>query len=143
MCTGVVNADEVSRGSKVMSLQKSASNTAMYCVLKGLNTNRQHLEIVKHVKLGSAEAILPCAPKMKRFNSQNLGAVDISVCIVNLIRGNNSDVLVEVQAELEWRFAHLGEEERQTLIPIMILGQGMPCLLRRILTVYNIHCKRR
>jgi hypothetical protein len=80
---------------------------------------------------------------MKRFNARNLGAVDISVCIVNLIRGNNSDVLVEVQAELEWRFAHLGEEERQTLIPIMILGQGMPCLLRRILTVYNIHCKRR
>lgn len=52
---------------------------------------------------------------------------------MNLIRGNNSDALVEDQSELEWRFAHLGEEERQTLMPVMILGQGMPCLLRRIL----------
>jgi hypothetical protein len=57
-----VNADEVSRGNKVMSLQKSAIIAAMYCVLKGLNTSRQHLEVVKHVKLGTAEAILPCAP---------------------------------------------------------------------------------
>jgi hypothetical protein len=47
-----VNADEVNRGSKVMSLQNSASNAAMYCVLKGLNTSHQHLEVVKHVKLG-------------------------------------------------------------------------------------------
>jgi len=69
MCTGVVIADEVSRGSKVMSLQKSASNAAMYCVLKGLNTSHPHFEVVKHVKLGSAEAILPCAPKMKRYDS--------------------------------------------------------------------------
>jgi hypothetical protein len=101
------------------------------------------LEVVKHVKLGNAEAILPCAPKMKRFNSRNLGAGDISACSVNLIRGNNSDTLAEVQAELEWRFAHVGAEERQTLIPVMILGQGMPCQLRRILTVYHMHCKRR
>jgi len=143
MCTGVVNADDISRGSKVKSLQKSASNAAMYCVLKGLNISRQHLEVVKHVKLGTLEAILPCAPKMKRFDSRNLGAKDISVCSVNLIRGNNSDALAEVQPELEWRFAYLGEEERQTLMPVMILGQGMPCLLRRILTVYHMHCKRR
>jgi hypothetical protein len=69
MCNGVVNADKVSGGSKVMSLEKSASNAAMYCVLKGLNTSCQHLEVVKHVKLGTAEAILPCAPKMKGFDS--------------------------------------------------------------------------
>ena len=94
----------------------------MYCVLKGLNTSHQHLEVVKHVILGTAEAILPCAPKMKRFDSRNLGAGYILACSVYLIRGNNSDVLVEVQAELEWRFAHLGAEERQTLMPVMILG---------------------
>jgi hypothetical protein len=46
-----------------MPLQKSASNTAMYCVLRGLNTSRQHLEVVKHVKLGTAEAVLPVHPR--------------------------------------------------------------------------------
>jgi hypothetical protein len=64
-------------------------------------------------------------------------------CSVNLIRGNNSDELTEVQAELEWRLAHLGTEERQTLIPVKRLGKGMPCLLRRIHPVYHMHCKRR
>lgn len=121
MCNGVVIANEISRGSKVMSLQKSASSTAMYRVLKGLNTSRQHMEVVKHVKLDTVEAFLPCAPKMKRFDSQNLGARDISACSVNMIRGNNSDS-AEVQAELAWRCADLGAEERQTLIPVMILG---------------------
>jgi len=76
-----------------MSLQKSANNASMYCVLKGLNTSCQHFEVVKHVKLGTAEAILPCAPKMKRFDSRNLGAGDVLACSVNLIRGNSSDVL--------------------------------------------------
>jgi hypothetical protein len=80
---------------------------------------------------------------MKSFNSRNLGAGYILASSVNLFRGNNSDTLAEVQAELEWRFAHLGVEERQTLMPVMILRQGMPCLLRRILTVYHMHCKRR
>jgi hypothetical protein len=31
MCNGVVNADKVSRGSKVMSLQKGASNSHVSC----------------------------------------------------------------------------------------------------------------
>jgi hypothetical protein len=101
------------------------------------------VSFVKYVKLGTAEAVLLCAPKLKRFNSQNLGPGDILACSVNMIRGNNSDALGEVQAELEWRFAHLGAEERQTLKPVLILRQGMPCLLRRILTVYHMHCKSR
>jgi len=64
------------------------------------------------VKLGTVEAVLLCAPKMKRFDSQNLGPGDILACSVDLIRGNNCDALAEVHAELEWRFAHLGAEER-------------------------------
>jgi hypothetical protein len=52
-----------------MSLQNSASIAAKFCVLKGLNISHQHLEVGKHVKLGTAEAILPCAPRVKRFDS--------------------------------------------------------------------------
>jgi hypothetical protein len=56
------------------------------------------VSFVKYVKLGTAEAVLLCAPKMKRFDSQNLGPGDILACCVNLIRGNNSGALGDVQA---------------------------------------------
>jgi len=38
---------------------------------------------------------------------------------VNSIRGNNSTVLAEVQAELEQRLAHLFAENRQILMPVL------------------------
>jgi hypothetical protein len=84
-----VNANNVSSSGKELSLQASASNAARFCVLKILNTSRQHLEIGKHVKLGTAEAILRCAPKVTGFDSRNLEAGETSACSVNLIRGNN------------------------------------------------------
>ena len=53
-----VNAIGFSRVGKELSLQTSKSNAARYCVLKILNTSRQHVEFGKHEKLGTAEAIL-------------------------------------------------------------------------------------
>jgi len=67
-----VNANGVSRVGKELSLQASKSNAARYCVLKILNTSRQHVEIGKHVKLGTAEAILQRAPRVTGFNSRHL-----------------------------------------------------------------------
>jgi len=156
-----VNADEVSRDGKDMLLQANARNAARYCVLKVLNTSQQHLESGKHVKLGTTEAILRCAPRVTGFDSRNLEAGETSAGSVNFIRGNNSAELAEVRAELEQRLAHLVIEERQILLPVMSirtcsvmtgkecchapptnfmrLGQGTPCLLRRILTVYRAH----
>jgi hypothetical protein len=131
-----------------MSLQTSAGKAARYCVLKVLNTSRQHLEIGKYVKLGTADN-LRCAPSVSGFASRNLGAGETSAGSANLIRGNNSAELAEVRAELERRLAHLGTEERHILMPVMSswtcsvvtkreccrapprglmrLGQGTPC----------------
>jgi len=65
------------------------------------------------------EDILPCVPSAREFDSRNVGAGETSAVSVNLIRGNNSAELAEVQPELERRLAHLRTEERQILIPIM------------------------
>jgi hypothetical protein len=111
---GEVNANDVSIDGKELSLQASASNAARYYALKVLNTSRQHLEIGKHVKLGTAEAILRCAPRVTEFDWRNLEAGS-----VNLIRRNDSAELAEVRAELERRLAHLVTVERQILMPIM------------------------
>ena len=85
---GEVNTNYVSRDGKELSLQASTSNAARYCVLKILNTSR-HLEIGKHEKLGTAEAILQRAPRVTGFDFRNLEAGETSTCSVNLIRGNN------------------------------------------------------
>jgi len=69
-----VNANGVSRVGKELSLLTSKSNAARYCVLKILNPSRQHVEIGKHVKLGTAEAILPCAPRVTGFDSRKIEA---------------------------------------------------------------------
>jgi hypothetical protein len=45
------DAEEISGGGRVMSLQNNVSNATRYCVLKVLNTSRQHLEIRKHVRI--------------------------------------------------------------------------------------------
>ena len=116
---GEVNADEVSRDGKELSLQVSASDAARYYILKILNTSHQHLEICKHVKLGTAEAILRCAPRVTGFDSRNLEAEETSADCVNLIRENYSTELAEVRAELQRRLAHLVTEERQILMPVM------------------------
>ena len=114
-----VNANDVSRHGKELSLQTSASNAARFSVLKILNTSRQHLDIGKHVKLGTAEVILRCAPKVTGFESRNLEAGETSACRVNLIRGNNSVELAEVQAELQRGLAHLVAEKKRILMPVM------------------------
>jgi len=118
-CEGKINADEVSRDGKELSLQVSASKAARYYILKILNTSRQHLEIGKHVKLGTTEPILRCAPRVTGFDSRNLDAGETSAGCMNLIRENNSTELAEVRAELERRLAHLVTEERQILMPVM------------------------
>ena len=102
-----------------MSLQASKSNAARYCVLKVLETSRQHVEIGKHVKLGMAEAILQRAPRVTRFDSQHLEAGGTSAGCVSSIRGNNSTELAEVRAELERRLADLVAEDRQILMPVL------------------------
>lgn len=117
------------------------------------------------MKLGTAEAILQCAPRVTGFDSRNLQAGETSAGSVNSISVNNSATLVEVQAELEQRVAHLVTGERQILKPVMNeyldlfcndrerereccrapprgfmrLGQGTPCLLRKILTMYHAY----
>jgi hypothetical protein len=111
-------ANDISGYGKGLSLQVSASNAARMCPLKILNTSQQ-LEIGKNVILGTAEAILRCAPKVTGFDSRNLEEGDTSACSVNLIRGNNYAELAEVQAELERRLPHLVAEERQILMPVM------------------------
>jgi hypothetical protein len=116
---GEVNANDVRGDGKDLSLQASTSNAARYCVLKILNTSRQHLEIGKHVKLGTAEAILRCAPRVTGFDSRNLEAGGTSAGSVNLIRGNNSAELAEVRAELERRLAHLVTGESQIFMPVL------------------------
>ena len=129
---GEVNADEVSRDGKEMLLQANASNATRYCILKVLNTSRQHLEIGKHVKLGTVEAILRCAPRVTWFGSQNSEAGETSAGSVNLIRGNNSAELAEVRAELEQRIAHLVTEERQILMPVMNEWSDLFCNDREV-----------
>ena len=47
-------ANRVSRVGKELSLQASKSNAARYCVIKLINTSRQHVEIGKYVRLGTA-----------------------------------------------------------------------------------------
>jgi uncharacterized protein YerC len=142
-----------------MSLEASASSAARYCVRKVLSASRQHLDIGKHVTLGTAD-IVRCAPSVTGFDSRNLGAGKTTAGSVNLIRGNNSAELAEVRAEVERRLAHLRTEERHILMPVMSsltcsamskreccrapargvmrLRQGTACLLRRILTVYRL-----
>ena len=162
---GEVNANNVSRDGKELSLQASASNATRYSVLKILNTSR-HLKIGKHVKLGIVDAILRPAPRVRELASRNLGAGETSAGCVNLIRGNNSAELAEIRAELERSLAHLVTEERQILMPVMNehldlfcndtegvlpcttkwfheIRTGIPCLLRRILTTYCMCCERR
>ena len=114
-----VNANGVSRIGKELSLQASKSNAARYCVLKILNTSRQHVEICKHVKLGTAEAILQCTPRVTGFDSQNLEAQGTSAGRVNSIRRNNTTELGEVRIKLEQRLAHLVVEEQQVLMPVL------------------------
>jgi hypothetical protein len=77
------------------------------------------LETGKHVKLGTAEAILRRVLRVTGFESRKLEAGETSAGIVNLIRGNNSTELAEVRADLERRLAHLATEERQILMPVM------------------------
>jgi hypothetical protein len=114
-----VIVNDVSSDGKELSLQASASNAARFCVLKVLNTSRQHLEIGKNVKLGTAEALLQRAPKVTGLDSRNLEAKETSMCSVNLIGGNSSAELAEAQAELQRRLAHLVTEERQILMLVM------------------------
>jgi hypothetical protein len=84
-----------------------------------LNNSRQNLEIGKHVKLGTAEAILRSARRVTEFDSRNLEAGETSAGISNLISRNDSVELAEVRAELERRLAHLFIEESQILMPVM------------------------
>ena len=69
-----------------MSLEASASSAARYCVRKVLSASRQHLDIGKHVTLGTAD-IVRCAPSVTGFDSRNLGAGKTTAGSVNLIRG--------------------------------------------------------
>jgi len=62
-------ANDSRRYGKEVSLQASASNAVRFCVLKTLNTSRQHVEIGKNVKLGTAEALLQPATKVTGFDS--------------------------------------------------------------------------
>ena len=71
------------------------------------------------MKLGTAEAILQCAPRVTVIDSRRLEAGGTSAGCVNSIVGNNSTELAEVRAELEWRLAHLFVEERQILLPVL------------------------
>ena len=114
-----LNANGVSRVGKELSLQASESNAARYCVLKILKTSRQHVEIGKHVKLGTTEAILQCAPRVTGFDYRNLDAGEISAGCMDSIRGNNSTELATVRTELDRRLAHLVAEERHLLMPVM------------------------
>jgi len=102
-----------------LSLQTSKSNAARYCVLKIHNTSRQHVEIGRNVKLGTAEAILQCTPRVTGFDVRNLEAGGTSAGRVNSIRRNNTTELCEVRTELERRLAHLVAEERQILMPVL------------------------
>ena len=120
-------ANGVSRVGKGLSLQASKSNAARYCVLKILNTSQRHVGIGKHVKLGTAEAILQCAPRVTGFDSRHLETGGTSEGCVNSIRENNSTELAEVRAELEWRLAHLVVEDRQILMPVLNEYLGLFC----------------
>ena len=114
-----LRVNSVSAGGKGLSLQASVCNAASYCVLKILNTSRKHLEVGKNVKLGTAEAILRCAPRVIGFDSRNLEAEGVSNSRVNVIRRNNSSELAEVRTELERRIAHLAIEDSQILMPVL------------------------
>jgi len=91
-------ANDIRGYGKELSLQASASNAVMFCVLKILNTSRQHVEIGKNVKLKTAEALLQRAPKVTGFDSRNLETGETSACRVNCIRGNNQ-ILMPVMDE--------------------------------------------
>ena len=120
-------ANGVSRVGKGLSLQASKSNTARYCVLKILNTSRRHVGIGKNMKLGTAEAILQCAPRVTGFDSRHLEAGGTSEGCVSSIREDNSTELAEVRAELERRLAHLVAEDRQILMPVVNEYLGLFC----------------
>jgi len=90
---GELKVNSVSADGKGLSLQASAGNTTRYCVLKILNTSRQHFEVGKNVKLGTTETILRCAPRVTGFDSRKLEAEGTSTSIVNVIRGHNSSEL--------------------------------------------------
>jgi hypothetical protein len=80
------------------------------------------------MKLGTAEALLQCAPREREFDTPNLGAGEPSAGSVNLIRGNDSAELQEVWAKLEQKLAHLGAEDSQILLPVMYDREGvLPC----------------
>jgi len=81
----------------------------------------------KHVKLGTAEAILQCAHRMTGFDSRNLEAGETSAGCVNSIRGNNSNDLPAVRTEVERSLAHLVSEERQILMPVLNEYLGLFC----------------
>ena len=118
------------------------------------------------MKLGTAEGILQCVPRVTRFDSQYVEAGGTSASCVNSIVVNNSTEMAEVRTKLERRLAHLVLEERQISMPVtneylddtvmalrecyhtltkglVSLGQGTPCILRRTLTVYRMHYERR
>jgi transposase InsO family protein len=110
-----------------LSLQDSQSNAARYCVLKVLNTSRRHLEVGKHVRLGTAEAILPCAPRGVGFDTRHSGADGTSAGRVHVVRGHNSAELRVVRTELERKLAHLSAEESQILIPVLNQYEDLFC----------------
>jgi len=65
---------ESKSGSCGVKSEEVNANAARYCIFKIPNPSRQHVEIGKHVKLGTAEPILPCAPRVTRFDSRKIEA---------------------------------------------------------------------
>ena len=67
-------ANGVNGIGKELSLQASRGKAARHSVLKVLNTSRQHVEIGKNVKLGTAEHIPQCTPRVTGFDFRNFEA---------------------------------------------------------------------
>jgi hypothetical protein len=87
-------------------------------VLKILNNSRQHVEIGKHVKFGTTEAILWFSTRVTGLDSQSLEEGEASADSVTLLGVLILTICVEVRTELEQRLVQLATKERQNLMQV-------------------------
>jgi hypothetical protein len=88
------------------------NNTTRYCILKVLNTRRQHLELGKHVPFGQAEPLRGTPPVGAGRDSRHPGPRKTANHRISSLNGKNSRELIRVRKRSERKLEHLTPEER-------------------------------
>jgi hypothetical protein len=114
--TNTGTSGRVESSNRVMGDRQG--NSAMYCVLKVLNTRGQHLEVGKNVPLGQAEPLRWASSAVARVDLCNPGLTGTADRRISALGGKSSQELTDKRAQLEMKLEHLSPREKQTLLPV-------------------------